>query len=141
MNVSTAASALVGGALIGIGASLLLLTTGRLAGVAGIVGGLLRPAREQWSWRAAFVGGLLAGGALFALLRPGVFAPSPRAPLLIAIAGVAVGFGTRLGGGCTSGHGVCGVSRLQPRSLVATVIFVLVGATMVAMARAMGVVA
>src|SRR4051794_11867131 len=140
MHTSIAGSALLGGALIGLGASLLLLTTGRLAGVAGIVGSLLRPVREQWGWRAAFVGGLVAGGGVFALVRPSVFAPSPRAPLLIAVAGMAVGFGTRLGGGCTSGHGVCGVSRLQPRSLVATLTFVLVGAIMVALARAMGMV-
>jgi hypothetical protein len=140
MHASTVATALIGGALIGLGASLLFLTTGRLAGVAGIVGGLVRPARAQWGWRAAFVGGLLAAGGLFALLRPTVFAPSPRAPLLVAIAGVAVGYGTRLGGGCTSGHGVCGVSRLQPRSMIATMTFVLVGAMMVAAARAMGLV-
>jgi uncharacterized membrane protein YedE/YeeE len=113
---------LLGGALIGLSASLLLLGSGKVAGISGIVAGLMRPASDR-AWRALFVLGLLAGGAAVAALFPRAFGSSPRPLALLAAAGVLVGFGARLGGGCTSGHGVCGLSRLSKRSLVATLTF------------------
>ena len=120
-------SALLGGALIGTSATLLLVMNGRVAGVSGIVGGLLRPVPGETAWRAWFVAGLLAGGLLLLALRPGSFgAPVTSLPLVV-LGGVLVGFGTRLGSGCTSGHGVCGISRLSPRSIVATGAFMATG--------------
>src|SRR3954454_4081072 len=105
MSASTAAVALAGGALIGLAAALLLLFNGRLAGVGGIVAGLLQRPSGEWTWRAAFVAGLPAGGVLLALLHPSASAPSASSGTLLLIAGAAVGLGARLGGGCTSGHG------------------------------------
>ena len=120
-------SSLLGGALIGTSATLLLLFDGRVAGISGIVGGLLEPAPRETAWRALFVAGLLAGGLLVLALRPAAFgAPVVSLPLT-ALGGLLVGFGTRLGSGCTSGHGVCGISRLSPRSLVATATFMATG--------------
>jgi hypothetical protein len=117
-----------GGVLIGLAAVLLLAVNGRVAGVSGIVGGLLtsRSGAER-SWRLLFVTGLIAGAALYRLF----YGPLPiqiqsTAPVLLA-AGALVGWGTRLGSGCTSGHGVCGLARLSPRSLLATVTFMLFG--------------
>lgn len=120
--------ALAGGALIGLAASLMLLLNGRIAGISGIVGGLLRPSRGDTAWRAAFLGGLVAGGVVLALVAPGTmrFAVD-RSLFAVAAAGLLVGFGTRMGNGCTSGHGVCGVTRLSPRSLVATGTFMATG--------------
>jgi uncharacterized membrane protein YedE/YeeE len=116
-------SALLGGAFIGASASLLLALNGRVAGISGIVGGLVRPQPHETSWRAFFIAGLLLGGALLEAFRPACFAP-PTVPLPVVVAaGVLVGFGTRLGGGCTSGHGVCGLARLSGRSLAATLMF------------------
>lgn len=119
----TPVSALAGGVLIGLAVAILLLASGRIAGVSGIVGGLLHPQRGNIAWRIAFVAGLVAAPVLY-----GLFATLPESridaawPVLI-IAGLLVGFGTRLGSGCTSGHGVCGMSRLSPRSIVATLAF------------------
>lgn len=140
MNIEASAIgvALLGGALLGLGAALLLLSNGRLAGISGIVGGLLRPAPGEWGWRAMFVLGLLGGGGLFAALRPAAFAPAARPLPLVALAGLIVGFGSRLGGGCTSGHGVCGVSRLSKRSLFGTLTFMLTGIATVALVRLVG---
>lgn len=124
----TPVSALLGGAIIGLSASLILLYNGKIAGISGIFGGLLKPVKGDTAWRAAFIGGLLAAGLGFALFYPAVF--STRAPGsvgLVALAGLLVGFGTRVGNGCTSGHGVCGIARRSPRSLVATVTFIGVG--------------
>ena len=118
---------LAGGALIGTSASLLLAVDGRVAGISGIVGGLLRPARGEVSWRAFFLGGLLAGGLFLEAVRPSSFGVTSAAPAMVVVAGLLVGFGTRLGSGCTSGHGVCGNSRFSLRSLVATAIFLGVG--------------
>ncbi|AOY00148.1 YeeE/YedE family protein [Jeongeupia sp. USM3] len=120
-------SALIGGALIGLAASLLALSNGRIAGISGIVGGLLAPQRGETAWRLAFVGGLLAAPWLFRLV-----AALPRLQFdsswgVLIVAGLLVGFGTRLGSGCTSGHGVCGLSRLSPRSLAATLAFMAAG--------------
>lgn len=120
----------VGGALIGLAASLFLLTHGKVAGISGMVSGLLdesaKPdARRDSLW---FLGGLLLVGVVTTLVKPELLASASTAPLgLTAIAGLLVGFGTSLGSGCTSGHGVCGVSRLSPRALVATATFLVTG--------------
>ncbi|MFN0253132.1 MAG: YeeE/YedE family protein [Kofleriaceae bacterium] len=118
--------ALVGGVMIGGAAALLLLTHGRVAGISGILGGLLSPATTDRAWRYAFLGGLLVAG-----LGAGVFSPSMAGgaswPLAI-IGGLLVGYGARLGSGCTSGHGVCGLARTSPRSLVAVATFMTTGA-------------
>ncbi|MBN9682515.1 MULTISPECIES: YeeE/YedE family protein [unclassified Corallococcus] len=122
---------LLGGALIGLSASLLLLANGRVAGISGIVGSLLAPVRGDISWRVLFFGGLLTGGLLLAWLRPMSFAApaslSAGGVALLAVAGLLVGFGSRLGNGCTSGHGVCGISRGSVRSIAATLTFMATG--------------
>lgn len=123
----TPVSSLAGGVLIGIAAALLLVANGRIAGISGIVGGLLRGA-EGLGWRALFVAGLVAGGLLLQLVRPDAIGPSVVGYPALIFAGLLVGYGTQLGSGCTSGHGVCGVARLSPRSLVATAVFMLAGA-------------
>jgi len=116
--------AIAGGGLIGLAASWLLLSTGRVAGVSGIVGGLLGGWNNQSAWRASFLLGLLAGGATLVSAWPeSIVAPAGRALIAIAVAGALVGYGTRLGSGCTSGHAVCGLTRFSPRSLVATLVF------------------
>lgn len=131
MTPPTIAPALAGGALIGLSASLLLMLTGRIAGISGIVGGLMTSAgrgKDEASWRLAFVIGLLAGGVALFVYRPQSFdEASAVSPLLVALAGVLVGVGTTIGNGCTSGHGVCGISRLSRRSIVATCIFMATG--------------
>lgn len=120
-------AALIGGLLIGASAALFAALNGRVAGISGIVGGLLRPANGDLGWRLAFIAGLIAAPIIFTLLHK-MPAPTIDAswPLLIA-AGLLVGIGTRYGAGCTSGHGICGVSRLSPRSLLATALFVATG--------------
>lgn len=124
---------LIGGVLIGVASSLLLLTTGRVAGVSGIAAGALPPARGDLAWRLAFIGGLVAGGLLLQPFFPAGVAQGSTA--LLVGAGLLVGFGTRLAGGCTSGHGVCGVGRGSLRSLVATSTFVVAGMLTVAVMR------
>jgi len=119
--------ALAGGLLIGLAAAAFVLVNGRIAGISGIVGGLLRPVQGDVAWRVAFVGGLVAAPLAYAL-----FAPLPAVRIdagagTLAAAGLLVGLGTRYGSGCTSGHGVCGLARLSPRSLVATVSFMAAG--------------
>ena len=121
-------SALVGGALIGLGASLLLLTHGRVAGISGLYGGLLRRDAGDRFLQISFVAGLLVAGILVQLVHPVAFeATWSPGPVLALTAGLLVGFGTQLGNGCTSGHGVCGLSRLSIRSLIATGTFMLTG--------------
>ena len=121
--------AAAGGALIGLAAAVLLLLQGKVAGISGIVGGALSGPRADLPWRSAFIAGLLAGGAILAWRAPGLLAPTiPRGPVWITVAGLLVGYGTRLGNGCTSGHGICGVGRLAPRSIAATAAFIAVGA-------------
>jgi uncharacterized protein len=129
-------SALEGGALIGLSAALLLFANGRIAGISGIVGGALRPRPHDFGWRAAFVLGLVLGGLLLFRLLPASFdmAGVPTLPV-IAAAGLLVGFGTRLGSGCTSGHGICGIGRGSPRSVLATMTFMLTGVITVYIAR------
>jgi uncharacterized membrane protein YedE/YeeE len=120
-------TALAGGLLIGLAAAAFVLLNGRLAGISGILGGLLRPAQGDLAWRAAFLAGLVGAPLVYAL-----FAPLPAVRIdagdgALVAAGLLVGIGTRYGSGCTSGHGVCGLSRLSPRSLVATSAFMLAG--------------
>ena len=127
---------LLGGILIGIASSLLLLFNGRIAGVSGIAGGLLLPQRGEVGWRAAFIGGLVGGGLLLRAFFPQTLgAPVVTGVGLTVLAGLLVGFGTRLGNGCTSGHGVCGLSRGSLRSLVATGTFMVTGALAVFVMR------
>ena len=127
---------LLGGALIGLASSLLLLVNGRIAGISGILGRSLLPARGDWAWRLAFLVGLPVGAGLAQQLAPELhgFAITPRLGLLIA-GGLLVGFGTQLGNGCTSGHGVCGLARGSRRSLVATLVFMASGVGTVFMMR------
>ena len=120
-------SALAGGLLIGLAAALLILLDGRVLGVSGIVGGLLRPRAGDRAWRLAFLAGLLAAPALWSLVAAPVVPRIAAGPALLVLAGLLVGWGTRHGSGCTSGHGVCGISRLSPRSLVATLAFMASG--------------
>lgn len=114
---------LAGGVLIGLGAVVAMATAGRIAGISGIAGGLTVPQRGDVFWRACFVVGLLAGAAAAGMLVPGHFAAPAVNGLGLAAAGVLVGFGSVLGNGCTSGHGVCGLARLSRRSLVAVAVF------------------
>ena len=136
MHNFTPLASLFGGALIGLAASLLLLAHGKIAGISGIFGGLLQRDVSDRPFRLWFVGGLLAAGVLLFALRPEAFVASPHAPLwAIAIAGILVGYGTRIGNGCTSGHGICGISRLSIRSLVATATFMIAGVLTVFVVR------
>ena len=120
-------SALIGGVIIGLAAALLVLVNGRVAGISGIIGGMLRPKAGEFGWRLAFTAGLLLAPLAYAMA-------GPRAPItidagypILIVAGLLVGIGTRYAGGCTSGHGVCGLSRLSPRSLAATLSFMAAG--------------
>ncbi len=128
-------SSLAGGLLVGLAAALLLLFNGRIAGITGIVANLDDPGTRPW--RAAFLGGLLVAGLGLFVVDPSLFAVEVERPApLIAAAGLLVGFGTRIGNGCTSGHGICGVGRLSKRSLAATVTFIATGAVTVFFMRA-----
>lgn len=132
-------SSLAGGALIGLAASLLLFGARRIAGISGIAGRLLIGAgRGDRAWRLAFLVGLVMAGLIAARFVPGSVSASPRPLALVALAGVLVGFGTRLGNGCTSGHGVCGVSRGSPRSIAATLTFVGTGVLTATIVRWLG---
>jgi uncharacterized membrane protein YedE/YeeE len=127
MEHFTPIPSLLGGMLIGLSAATLWLFTGKIAGISGIVGGLLSPNKNDMLWRATFVLGLLTGGFLSNLFSPQVFAiGTARSTAALVVAGLLVGFGTRLGNGCPSGHGVCGLSRGSKRSLVATTVFMAV---------------
>lgn len=120
-------TALAGGLLIGLAAAAFVLLNGRIAGISGILGGLLRPAKGDIAWRAAFLAGLAGAPFFYALVAP---LPDVRIDAgngALVAAGLLVGIGSRYGSGCTSGHGVCGLARLSPRSLVATVAFMLAG--------------
>jgi uncharacterized protein len=129
-------SALLGGAMIGVASVLLMMLTGRIAGISGILGGCLTLAPGDRIWRVTFIVGLILAPFVSGLL--GYPLSAPRMPanwIVIVLAGLLVGFGARLGGGCTSGHGVCGIARLSPRSIVATAIFMATAIVVVAVMR------
>ncbi len=130
-------TALAGGILLGVASAAFILVNGRVLGISGILGGLLVPKRSDASWRVMFLLGLLLAPATLSLLAPGLIsAPRIEADnVAIVAAGLLVGLGTRYGSGCTSGHGVCGLSRLSPRSLVATLAFMVSGFAMVYVVR------
>ena len=124
MESFTPVSGLIGGLLIGLAAALLLLLNGRLSGISGIVGGLVVPKDSDAGWRVAFVAGLLVGALAYLLATGDAVLVRMQASLpVLVLAGLLVGFGTRLGSGCTSGHGVCGLARLSKRSIAATGVF------------------
>jgi len=132
----TPVSAAIGGALIGLSAFMLMLLVGRIAGISGILAGSLGPDRSDLDWRLAFIAGLILAPLAFGLAGFAVPVPSlPGSWPVTVVAGLLVGFGTRLGSGCTSGHGVCGIARLSPRSLAATAIFMGVAVVVVALVR------
>jgi uncharacterized membrane protein YedE/YeeE len=121
-------NAILGGVLIGIAASLMMLFNGRVTGISGILAGIIHPKKLDISWRASFLIGLLTGGIVLKFFRPEVFLQSSSALWGDYIfAGLLVGFGTLLGNGCTSGHGVCGISRMSVRSIMATTTFITFG--------------
>lgn len=119
---------LIGGLIIGLSTVVLLLTSGRIAGISGIVAGIFQSERSERSWRGLFLLGMILGGVAMYLIRPDFFGePLERSTVAMVTAGLLVGFGTRLGSGCTSGHGICGLSRLSVRSVVAVGAFMLSG--------------
>ena len=121
----TPITSLIGGIMIGLSASAMLLLEGKIAGISGIFAGVLNPAKGELLWKSSFVAGLITGGVVLRMFCPGAFNFGIVRPYgLLAVAGLLVGFGTRLGSGCTSGHDLCGISRLSPRSIVATATFV-----------------
>jgi uncharacterized membrane protein YedE/YeeE len=129
MENFTPLTSLAGGVIIGLAAVGMLFFTGRIGGVSGIFGGLLNADRGDTAWRAWFVGGLMTGAVIMAFVRPeSLNIQLAKTDLAVIVAGLLVGIGARLGSGCTSGHGVCGVGRLAPRSLVATAVFMTTGA-------------
>jgi uncharacterized protein len=132
----TPISAAIGGALIGLSAVLLMLLNGRVAGIAGIAAGLIDPIGSDRFWRVAFIVGLIA--APLSAMLVGYAVPVPQMPaslVTVAVAGLLVGFGTRLGNGCTSGHGICGIARLSARSITATAVFMAAAIIVVALTR------
>jgi uncharacterized membrane protein YedE/YeeE len=132
----TPLSAAIGGGLIGLSAVMLMLLTGRIAGISGIFGGLLTLGSDDKDWRIAFIAGLILAPLIAGWI--GYAMPTPKLPAswtVIIVAGLLVGFGTRLGSGCTSGHGICGIARLSSRSIAATVIFMLAAIATVAVTR------
>lgn len=133
----TPVSATIGGALIGLAAVVLMAGNGRIAGISGIAGGLIGPdqSRFERSWRAAFIVGLIAAPALYMAFGQPIDVSIPASTPLLVAAGLLVGLGTQLGSGCTSGHGVCGVSRLSPRGIAATLTFMAAGAITVFLVR------
>lgn len=144
VEVTRLLQALAGGALIGLAASIWLLALGEIAGISGIVAGCLPGAAEpdKRSLRAAFLLGMIGTGFIMKVMSPSVFGPNPGAHgrdlTVMAVAGLLVGIGTRVGGGCTSGHGVCGLSRGSARSLTAVIAFMGVAMITIAVRRALG---
>lgn len=126
-NHFTPWASLAGGLLLGAAAALLILLRGRVLGISGILGGALRAPRGDRAWRLAFLAGLLLAPALWSLFAAPAAPRFPAGPAMLVLAGLLVGWGTRHGSGCTSGHGVCGLARLSPRSLVATLAFMASG--------------
>lgn len=121
-------NALIGGVLIGLAVSLMMLFNGRVTGISGIIAGIIKPNKTDLDWRVSFLGGLILGGIALLFMRPESFVQISSAHWGdYLFAGLLVGFGTLLGNGCTSGHGVCGISRLSVRSIIATVTFISFG--------------
>ena len=132
-------TSLLGGCLIGLAVSIMLLFNGRVTGISGIANGVLTGPQRDRGWRLAFLLGLISAGLVIRLLHPEYLVPVVSHNfLLLAAAGLLVGFGTVFGSGCTSGHGVCGISRLSPRSLAATLTFMLFGMITVYALRTLG---
>lgn len=131
----------LGGIIIGTAVSMMLLMNGRVTGISGIINGAISPQKGDTAWRWLFVAGLIVGGLTLRSLNPQVFGEaSGKSPLLTIAAGLLVGVGTIMGSGCTSGHGVCGISRFSPRSLVATITFIGAGMFSVFIFRTLGVI-
>lgn len=129
---------ILGGMIIGLAATMMLFFTGRVTGISGIMGGILNPTTRDKDWRIYFILGLILGGGFLRLIKPEFFTVISSAGTLdYIVAGFLVGFGTLLGNGCTSGHGVCGISRFSPRSIVATVTFITAGVLSVVLFRLM----
>jgi hypothetical protein len=131
-------ASLAGGVLLGLASALFILLNGRILGISGILGGLIPPKRHDAAWRLAFLAGIFAAPWVFMKVVPSSLLTAPRIDanvILLVIAGLLVGLGTRYGSGCTSGHGVCGLARLSPRSLVATLAFMAAGFAVVFVAR------
>lgn len=132
-------ASLAGGLLVGLSAALLIALLGRVAGISGITGALLQvptwSSVKQWCWRLVFILGMVAAPLIWQLFAPLPAMEMPSNPIIIIVAGLLVGFGTRMGSGCTSGHGVCGISRLSLRSLAATLTFIATGAITVFVMR------
>jgi uncharacterized protein len=132
MHDFTPVPSTIGGILIGLSASAMLLFNGKVAGISGIFAGVLRPVKGDTLWKVFFLAGLFTGGLALRFLDPQVYDFGIiRSTGVLILAGLLVGFGTRLGNGCTSGHGVCGISRLSARSIVATITFIATGAATV----------
>ncbi|WP_394752951.1 YeeE/YedE family protein [Crenothrix sp.] len=128
MENFTPYSALAGGILIGLAATVLLLFNGRIAGISGIMNGLINTSRTEVYWRVAFLAGIVIGAFLFHQLKPDFYQLRENFPVwLLALGGFLVGFGTRMGNGCTSGHAVCGIARFSVRSIAATITFMASG--------------
>jgi len=131
-------ASLSGGVLLGLASALFILLNGRILGISGILGGLIPPKRSDAIWRLAFLAGIFTSPWVFKALAPSSLLSAPRIDagvILLVIAGLLVGLGTRYGSGCTSGHGVCGLARLSPRSLIATLTFMAAGFAVVFIAR------
>ena len=130
-------TAIIGGMIIGLAAGLLWFLNGRILGVSGIIGGIFAFSNQDTLWRVLFLVGLLSGGGLMYGISPGSFEMLPISTPIVLLAGFLVGFGTRLSNGCTSGHGVCGISRISARSISATLVFMAAGAITVGVVRHM----
>jgi uncharacterized membrane protein YedE/YeeE len=127
LNLQQVGMAIAGGVLIGLASSLLILLNGRIAGISGILGGLLHPGTNDVAWRFTFLAGLVVSPLVYGLLATLPLVEVEAEPWLLILAGLLVGFGTRLGSGCTSGHGVCGIARVSRRSIAATLVFIVSG--------------
>ncbi|NQV70539.1 MAG: YeeE/YedE family protein [Pseudohongiella sp.] len=136
MENFTPVSALIGGVLIGAAATFMLWANGRIAGISGILGGILFPVKSEIVWRILFIAGLLSASLAYMFFSGASLDISVQTtPLLTAVAGLLVGFGTRMGSGCTSGHGICGIARISKRSFLATVVFIGAGVVSVFLLR------
>jgi uncharacterized membrane protein YedE/YeeE len=132
---ATPINSLIGGMLIGAAAAMLILFNGKIAGISGILGELLRPKKNDTAWRVMFLLGLVISPLIYSSVHPLPVVTVNANSFMIIIAGVLVGVGTRYGSGCTSGHGICGIARLSPRSILATITFILAGAVTVLLSR------